>query len=728
MGRVRVATKIIGLFALFTLGIIWIVGLMGRSWIVREIERSATSHLHDNTKGVINIIAENEKTLITNAKVLAGNYTVGRLAQDRNRRGLRTELLPYKSILKLDIIETQDTNSKVLLNASGPFPEDTSLTHLSLVKNGLMEMEMADLIETPSGWALCAVAPTRSPSGVSGLLMIGSYFNNAFLKEVKKDVEDVEITIYVDSNAIATTLTDEKNNKPLQNLRLDLRLNKEVLQEDKTIIRTELIDDIHYQASYTPLKLHQENIGVLSVRYSMEKVVAAKARAAVLNVSFTLLIILAMIVIGYGISKGITNRIEKLARAADRIARGDFNQQIEIGSEDEIGKLAHSFARMVENLRQEKERVESRTAALTRKIAELTSLHEVSQVLMSSTLEPQVLLEKILASAMGLLNADSASVMLLDEQTGELRINVAQGLSKEIIQKTKVKVGEGIAGWVAREGKPLLITDSENPLIKITPRRKKIKSAISTPIKIKDKVIGVINVSNPQSSAIFDQDDVTILSTLSAQAAAVIENARLFETLHKTYVDTVKALAAAIDAKDPYTRGHSERVAEYAIAICKKINLSEESKREIETAAFLHDIGKIGIDDKILQKPGKLSKEEMEIIKTHSQISINILTNIDFPWAILASVRHHHERYDGNGYPNGLKGEEISLGARILAVADAFEAMTSDRPYRSALSKQKAIEELKKCSGKQFDPKIVKAFLKVLKEKSIIKSEVAVEV
>lgn len=720
LGRSNVAVKIIVPFVLFTIGIVWIVGPMSRSWIVKEIEQSAASHLQDNDRTVTTLLAERERNLIKYAKVLTSSHTLGKLAEKGNRERLRIELLPYKASLKLDIIEILNTEGKIMLNASGPFPENTNLADIVLVKNGLMEMEMADLIETPSGWALCAVAATRSPSKVNGLLMIGTYFDNASLNKIKRDTEDAEITIYVNDKVIATTLKGP-NNKPLRNQTINAKAKKQVLQQVKTVIRNEEINGTHYQASYTPLILHQQEVGILSVRRSIESVVAAKARVTGQTTLLALLIILTMAIIGYTIVRGITNRIAELALATDHIAQGDFDQKIQVRSEDEIGKLARSFSRMVENLRIEKRRVKSRTEALTKMVAELTSLYKISQTLMSSTTEPRVLLDKILASAVQLLNADAASVMLIDKKTRELRIMVARGLSKDVIAKTRLKLGEGISGWVAKEGKPLLIIDGESSLIKaMPPSKKKINAAISTPIKIKDTVVGVINVSDTRSSATFTEDDMKLLSTFSAQAAASIENARLFEVLRKTYLDTVKALAEAIEAKDPYTRGHSDKVAAYAVAISKRLNLSDEFVRGIETAAFLHDIGKIGINDIILQKPGKLTKQEMDIIRSHPQISMKIIADIDFPWAVIAAIHQHHERYDGNGYPNGLKGKEIELGGRILNVADAFEAMTSDRPYRSALSVDGAIRELKRCSGTQFDPKIVKTFLAILREQGII--------
>ena len=175
--------------------------------------------------------------------------------------------------------------------------------------------------------------------------------------------------------------------------------------------------------------------------------------------------------------------------------------------------------------------------------------------------------------------------------------------------------------------------------------------------------------------------------------------------------ERVRALAAAVDAKDPYTRGHSDGVATYALRIGNALGFSPEQMIALEMAAYLHDIGKIGISEDILLKPGKLTDAEMSQMRHHPLIGANILKPVAFPWPIAPIVRHHHEHYDGAGYPAGLRTEEIPILARVLTVADSFEAMVADRPYRRGRSQQEAMLELRRCSGTQFDPRIVQVFL-----------------
>ena len=188
----------------------------------------------------------------------------------------------------------------------------------------------------------------------------------------------------------------------------------------------------------------------------------------------------------------------------------------------------------------------------------------------------------------------------------------------------------------------------------------------------------------------------------------------LYTKMQKMYLETIRALAAAIDAKDPYTKGHSERVTQTSIALARELNLPEREIDNIEYAALLHDIGKIGIDEKILGKNDGLTSEEFKRIKEHTIIGANIIRPVEFLKDSYKTVYHHHERYDGDGYPDGLKSEDIPLSARIIAVADAYDAMGSDRPYRKKLNKDKILKELKDQSGKQFDPEVVKALISVL--------------
>ncbi|KGG80096.1 hypothetical protein Y919_08190 [Caloranaerobacter azorensis H53214] len=190
---------------------------------------------------------------------------------------------------------------------------------------------------------------------------------------------------------------------------------------------------------------------------------------------------------------------------------------------------------------------------------------------------------------------------------------------------------------------------------------------------------------------------------------------KLYVDMKHVYMETIQALTNAMEAKDAYTSGHAERVGKYAVKLARALNLSDRRIENIKNAAILHDIGKIGIDDQILRKPGKLTYEEYEKIKKHPSIGAEILKEVNFLKEVSSIVRHHHERYDGKGYPDGLKEDEIPVEAAILAIADVYDAMTSDRPYRKALTKEVALSEIEKNAGTQFNPEFAKMFVKVMR-------------
>ncbi len=357
----------------------------------------------------------------------------------------------------------------------------------------------------------------------------------------------------------------------------------------------------------------------------------------------------------------------------------------------------------------------------TQKLQELQTLYEVSKTI-SASIELDQLLDNIMAMATKVMNSETSSILMLDEKTNELTFQIAQGdKGEEVKRLIRLKVGQGIAGWVAQTGENCIVPDtSKDPrFYKEGDAKTKFvtKSLICVPLKHKDKIIGVLEVLNRKGDIPFNDHDTELLELLASQCSSPIVNAQLYQNIRNLYKSTLKVLANALDAKDSYTHGHSQRVAEYSLAIAGELGLSPKEKDDLEFAALLHDIGKIGIRDNILCKPGKLTDEEFKIIQMHPVMSAEILAPVDFLTDKIPIVKHHHERFDGRGYPSKLKGEEIPLGARIICVADTFDAMTSNRSYRKGLPAEVALEELKRCSNAQFDPIIVEMFLRVFAKK-----------
>ena len=218
----------------------------------------------------------------------------------------------------------------------------------------------------------------------------------------------------------------------------------------------------------------------------------------------------------------------------------------------------------------------------------------------------------------------------------------------------------------------------------------------------------------------FSQKDLFYMSFLTMQAASLIENTVLYDNIYDNLFSTLYAFVQALEAKDPYTRQHSDRVARFSAAIASEMGCRTEEVDIINFAGRLHDIGKIGVTDKVLLKPGKLTKEEFDMIKKHPLIGANIIGHLDMWDRERDIIKYHHERFDGTGYPEGLKGDKIPFLARILSVADAFDAMASDRAYRKKMKTEKIMEIIDEGSGTQFDPEVVKAFQKLYKQGKLI--------
>lgn len=355
---------------------------------------------------------------------------------------------------------------------------------------------------------------------------------------------------------------------------------------------------------------------------------------------------------------------------------------------------------------------------LKRKLEQLNTLTELSS-LINSTLDPKEIRERAIEAATRLMYAEAGSLLLVDQETGELFFEVALGEKGKKLKEIRLKRGEGIAGWVAENKEPLIIHDvqSDQRFFKSADEKTTFitKNMICVPVQTKEKVIGVLQAINKKKGS-FDKEDLEIFGALANQVATAIENANLYEELKEAFYDTIMALVDTIEKRDPYTGGHTKRVMEYSIAIGKAMELSKKELENLRLAAILHDVGKIGVRDDVLLKEEKLNPHELEKMSRHTEYGVEILGYIRQLKDIIPGVRSHHERFDGKGYPDHLDGAEIPIIGRIIAVADTFDAMTTDRPYRKALSVETASEELRNNIGTQFDGEIVNAFLEALKE------------
>jgi HD-GYP domain-containing protein (c-di-GMP phosphodiesterase class II) len=349
------------------------------------------------------------------------------------------------------------------------------------------------------------------------------------------------------------------------------------------------------------------------------------------------------------------------------------------------------------------------------KVERLALLSHLSQIL-NSTLDHKEIRRRAMEAATQLMRAEVGSLLLVDEENQRLYFEVALGDREEEIKTIPLHFGEGIAGWVAQHGRPLIVNSPEKDrrFFKGVDERTEFKTrnVICVPVKTKKKIIGVLEAINKKGKKGFDKEDLSLLISLADQVAIALDNSRLYQELEEMFFQTTDSLADAIEQRDPYTGGHTQRVTLYSQAIAKYLRLKPSERKWLKITSVLHDVGKIGIEDYILRKPARLTTKEFDTIKHHSNIGAKIIEHIRQLKEIVPGVKYHHEQINGKGYPDGLKGKEIPLLAKIIAVADTYDAMTTDRPYRKAMQKKAAVEELKRCSGKQLDREVVKAFIR----------------
>jgi HD-GYP domain-containing protein (c-di-GMP phosphodiesterase class II) len=348
------------------------------------------------------------------------------------------------------------------------------------------------------------------------------------------------------------------------------------------------------------------------------------------------------------------------------------------------------------------------------KVERLALLSHLGQIL-NSTLDHKEIQRRATEAATQLMKAEVGSLLLVDEQKHQLYFEVALGDREEEIKTIFLNFGEGIAGWVVQHGEPLIVNSPEKDprFFKGVDQRTEFKtrSIICVPVKVKEKTMGVLEAINKQRKGRFNKEDLSLLTSLADQVAIALDNSRLYQELEEMFFQTAESLADAIEKRDPYTGGHTQRVTIYSQAIAKFLQLKPLEKKWLKIASVLHDIGKIGIEDHILKKPEQLSPEEFNMIKRHSDMGAEIIEHVRQLRESIPGVKYHHEQVNGKGYPAGLRGGEIPLLAKIVAVADTYDAMTTDRPYRKALGKKEAVEELRRSSGTQLDKEVVEAFI-----------------
>lgn len=438
--------------------------------------------------------------------------------------------------------------------------------------------------------------------------------------------------------------------------------------------------------------------------------VAAFVNGVALNIAIYPVVVLALV--GYFfIARRIVQSVLSVTQKVKALSTGQSAGMIDVKDGNEIGELARSFNRINKELEQKIEELESSRQLVKRLLSRIGSA-------INSYEGIDNLLNLIIEHTAAAVGAEMGNLMLVDGEKGELYVKTSWSNDGQVADPDlRVKLGDGVPGWVAKESRPMR-SSSKAVALGFSNTSHEETAVLSVPLKLRDHPVGVITVLRGDPSRAFTEDDELLLASIGSQVAVAIENYRLNLNVERTYMETILALALAVEAKDPYSAGHSKRVGFYAMQIGQVLGFDDEMLRTLSDAGVLHDIGKIGIKDEILMKPSSLTPDEWKIMQQHPLIGEAIVKPVRSLGKVVALVRHHHERYDGKGYPEGLKGEDIPLGARILAVADGYDSMITDRPYRKRFSLEETKAELQRNAGTQYDPAIVDAFFKVLDAKA----------
>lgn len=359
-----------------------------------------------------------------------------------------------------------------------------------------------------------------------------------------------------------------------------------------------------------------------------------------------------------------------------------------------------------------------RSMELAHKMETLKVIHEIDLSILSN-LEPQGILETAVRNIRRILPCDIAEAMLTGPDREQLtRIGADAGREGRLLLRTSATAAAEVLATCRPSYQADISRAGALPPEEERLRAAGVRSLFRVPLLSKGTSVGVLSVASSRPAA-FTPENFSTLEQLAGLIGVALENTRLFTDLQELLLGTVKSLSYAIDAKSSWTAGHSERVTRYALQLGRELGMREPSLRDLELAGLLHDIGKLGTFDAILDKKSVLSREEFEIIKRHPLHGAELLAPIKQMQQIIPAVRHHHERFDGKGYPDGLRGEQIPDLARILAVADAFDSMTGWRPYRKTFDILEAVSELKRCSGTQFDPGLAAKFITLVSRKDL---------
>lgn len=461
---------------------------------------------------------------------------------------------------------------------------------------------------------------------------------------------------------------------------------------------------------------HARNIYVVSLEMNRQGIANYIMTNVQQFILFSALLILISIILGRLFAAHIVRPIEKLSEAARARADGDISREFKTNRHDEIGVLADSLNTMTQ-------RIDSHVKEIERRMKTMETMNKIDKAVLSSISRAD-LLNHIISLVSSLYNVDSISMFLYHEERKEFDILSRHGGGSQgiLAEKSLIPAQSIDAKTFARiqqlfQFTPRLEDQSSRELLgKLTGRETGV--GLNVPVYMSDKYLGSMILSRDEEHP-FSAEETESIVMLADQVGIAVQSIRYFEEKEKLLLGILLALTRSIDAKSKWTAGHSERVALYSEKIACRLNMQENEIHTVTFSAILHDIGKIAVSEGILDKPGKLTPDEFALVKEHSRTGANIIADIPSYDQILPGILYHHEHWDGSGYPMGLRGDAIPLASRIITVADVWDAITADRPYRKGFLKIDAINFMQNNCGTLFDEAIVKVFLEIIKEEKL---------
>ncbi len=503
-----------------------------------------------------------------------------------------------------------------------------------------------------------------------------------------------------------------------------------LLARHEGVAAAEGADGVRRLYGFAPLSAGPDELfAVVGVGVPVQTAFAGVNRIAARNAAGLLLILVVVLVAAVvGSDRLVLRPLNALIAAAGRLGRGDLAARTGLGGgHDEVGRLASAFDEMAEalqrrdtDLRAAEQQLRAALDDAQRRFQRLQALRAIDLAI-TGPLDLRATLNVVISKVITELHVHAADTLLLDVKTSMLECVAGRGFRSPILQRPRVPMGEGHPGRAAAEATRVWIPDlSKDPkatmALAVEPEEGFVAYS-AVPLIVQDEVKGVLEVFH-RTPVDPDAEWIGFLDALAGQAAIAIDSALLFDHLQRAHADLARAYDAtlegwsrALDLRDQETEGHTQRVAELTLRLAEVMGVPPEGRVHIRRGALLHDIGKMGIPDRILLKPAPLSGDEWAIMRKHPAYAFDLLSPIAYLRPALDIPYAHHEKWDGSGYPRGLKGEEIPLAARIFTVVDAWDALRSERPYRPAWSPERVKAYLRERAGRDFDPQVVEAFL-----------------